>query len=142
MLNTNKMSERKYTFYKLRNWIEILNQNFSKIEFYTFLENPTFSTADLDLIEAELQSTISKVFDRVEIQNQLTWTKTIFTERVKKLQEELEYIDNELGETQKMADRMYNDLYDSGKYRINTLQPLDLDGETANEVSGRQWANK
>lgn len=86
----------------------------------------TFSQNDLSLIERELHNTIKSVLERVEIQNQLTWSKTILGERLKRAQMETEYIDTELRSLQRKADKMHEGLYSCPKIKIRQLQPLDL----------------
>ncbi|XP_046809428.1 histone-lysine N-methyltransferase eggless [Lucilia cuprina] len=85
-----------------------------------------FSKNDLSLIESELHATIKSVLERVEIQNQLTWSKTILTERLKRLEMETEYVDGELKALQRKADKMHEGLYSCPKIKIRQLQPLDL----------------
>ncbi|XP_075165792.1 SET domain bifurcated histone lysine methyltransferase eggless [Haematobia irritans] len=87
---------------------------------------PSFSKYDLTIIEKELHNTIKSVLDRVEIQNQLTWSKTILTERLKRLESETEFVDVELKSLQKKADKMHEGLYSCPKIKIRQLQPLDL----------------
>lgn len=85
-----------------------------------------FSKNDLSLIERELHTTIKSVLERVEIQNQLTWSKTILSERLRRLEMETEYVDNELRSLQRKADKMHEGLYSCPKIKIRQLQPLDL----------------
>lgn len=85
-----------------------------------------FSKNDLNLIEKELHNTIKTVLERVEIQNQLTWSRTILAERLKRLEVETEYVDSELKSLQKKADKMHEGLYSCPKIKIRQLQPLDL----------------
>lgn len=85
-----------------------------------------FSQNDLSLIEGELHNTIKSVLNNLEIQNQLTWSKTILTERLKRLEVETDFIDNELKTLQKKADKMHEGLYSCPKIKIRQLQPLDL----------------
>lgn len=85
-----------------------------------------FSQNDLSLIQAELHNTIKSVLNKVEIQNQLTWSKSILTERLKRLEVETDFIDNELKTLQKKADKMHEGLYSCPKIKIRQLQPLDL----------------
>lgn len=85
-----------------------------------------FSKNDLSLIENELHATIKSVLNKVEIQNQLTWSKTILMERLKRLEMETDYVDGELKALQKKADKMHEGLYSCPKIKIRQLQPLDL----------------
>lgn len=73
-----------------------------------------------------MNDTIKAVLNRVDIQNQLTWSKTILTERLKRLQMETDYVDGELKALQKKADKMHEGLYSCPKIKIRQLQPLDL----------------
>lgn len=66
------------------------------------------------------------MLDKVEIQNQLTWSKTILASRAKALEEETNYIDAELRSLQKKADLMHVTLYQCPKIKVRQLQPLDL----------------
>lgn len=85
-----------------------------------------FSKNDLSVIESELHATIESVLNRVEIQNQLTWSKTILMERLKRLEMETDYVDGELKALQRKADKMHEGLYSCPKIKIRQLQPLDL----------------
>uniref|UniRef100_A0A0A1XE45 Histone-lysine N-methyltransferase eggless n=1 Tax=Zeugodacus cucurbitae TaxID=28588 RepID=A0A0A1XE45_ZEUCU len=86
----------------------------------------SFSQANLDLIEAELESSIKKVLENLEIQNQLTWSKTILETRARRLEEESNLNDELLRSLQKKADQMYSTLYQCPKIRLRQFQPLDL----------------
>lgn len=97
-----------------------------------------FSKNDLSLIERELHNTIKSVLDRVEIQNQLTWSKTILSERLKRLEMETEFVDNELKSLQRKADKMHEGLYSCPKIKIRQLQPLDLNSGKVMGLDGPQ----
>lgn len=86
----------------------------------------SFSQANLELIEAELESSIKNVLENLEIQNQLTWSKTILETRARRLEEESNLNDELLRSLQKKADRMYSSLYQCPKIRLRQFQPLDL----------------
>lgn len=97
-----------------------------------------FSKNDLSLIERELHNTIKSVLDHVEIQNQLTWSKTILSERLKRLEMETEFVDNELKSLQRKADKMHEGLYSCPKIKIRQLQPLDLNSGKVMGLDGPQ----
>lgn len=97
-----------------------------------------FSQNDLLLIERELHNSIKSVLERVEIQNQLTWSKTILSERLKRLERETEYVDNELKSLQRKADKMHEGLYSCPKIKIRQLQPLDLNSGRVMNLEGSQ----
>lgn len=86
----------------------------------------SFSQANLDLIEAELESSIKNVLEKLEIQNQLTWSKTILETRTRRLEEESKLNDELLRSLQRKADQMYSSLYQCPKIRLRQFQPLDL----------------
>ncbi|XP_011202233.3 histone-lysine N-methyltransferase eggless [Bactrocera dorsalis] len=86
----------------------------------------SFTPANLDLIEAELESSIKNVLEKLEIQNQLTWSKTILETRARRLEEESKLNDELLRSLQRKADQMYSSLYQCPKIRLRQFQPLDL----------------
>lgn len=96
------------------------------LSFFFFLAKGSFSQANLELIEAELESSIKNVLENLEIQNQLTWSKTILETRARRLEEESNLNDELLRSLQKKADRMYSSLYQCPKIRLRQFQPLDL----------------
>lgn len=87
---------------------------------------PSFSKNDFLLIENELDKTIKNVLNKVDIQSQLTWSKTILTQRLKHLEMECSCIEKDMRLLQKKADKMHEALYQCPKIKLRQLQPLDL----------------
>uniref|UniRef100_A0A1A9X4V2 Histone-lysine N-methyltransferase eggless n=1 Tax=Glossina brevipalpis TaxID=37001 RepID=A0A1A9X4V2_9MUSC len=87
---------------------------------------PSFSKNDFLLIEDELDKVIKNVLNKVEIQSQLTWSKSILTQRLKHLEVESSRIEKDMRTLQKKADKMHEALYQCPKIKLRQLQPLDL----------------
>ncbi|XP_037896353.1 histone-lysine N-methyltransferase eggless [Glossina fuscipes] len=87
---------------------------------------PSFSKSDFFLIENELDKTIKNVLNKIDIQSQLTWSKTILTQRLKHLEVECSCIEKDMRLLQKKADKMHEALYQCPKIKLRQLQPLDL----------------
>ncbi|XP_054737558.1 histone-lysine N-methyltransferase eggless isoform X1 [Anastrepha obliqua] len=111
-------------------FVEITDSSEDEEEAHTTTQTPitksSFSKVDLDLIKAELESSIKNVLENLEIQNQLTWSKTILTTRARRLEEESNLNDELLRSLQRKADQMYSSLYQCPKIRLRQFQPLDL----------------
>ncbi|CAD7014873.1 histone-lysine N-methyltransferase eggless [Ceratitis capitata] len=86
----------------------------------------SFSKVSLDLVEAELENSIKNVLEKLDIQSQLTWSKTILETRARRLEVESDLNDKLLRTLQKKADQMYSSLYQCPKIRLRQFQPLDL----------------
>ncbi|XP_068146589.1 histone-lysine N-methyltransferase eggless [Drosophila tropicalis] len=85
-----------------------------------------FSCNDLRLIESELEDAIQSVFDKVDIKQQITWSKKILTEKYAQLENKFNVVGTELGRLQKSADQMHFALYNSSQVVQQHKPPLDL----------------
>ncbi|KAH8283494.1 hypothetical protein KR018_004143, partial [Drosophila ironensis] len=74
-------------------------------------EKREFSVNTLKLIEDELEKTVKGVLGRVEIENQVTWSKTILEAKADRLEGEFELAAKEMAAVQRFADNMHSALY-------------------------------
>ncbi|KAH8400919.1 hypothetical protein KR009_001798 [Drosophila setifemur] len=89
-------------------------------------EKSEFSTNDLRLIEDELEDAIKSILNKVEFQNQLSWSKTILQAKADRLERQFALADKELEQVQSTADKMHCALYNSCPVVHKHLPPLDL----------------
>ncbi|XP_055385314.1 histone-lysine N-methyltransferase eggless [Condylostylus longicornis] len=89
-------------------------------------KNNEFSEETIDMIQKELDTVIAGVLSRTEVQNQLTWSKSLLENRIAKIQESSDWINDTLSALQKNADKMNNALYQCPKIEMKILAPLDL----------------
>ncbi|XP_020815410.1 histone-lysine N-methyltransferase eggless isoform X2 [Drosophila serrata] len=89
-------------------------------------EQTEFSKNDLNLIENELEDAIKSVLSKVELQNQLAWSKTILKAKADRLESQFEIVDAELESVQSVADQMHAALYSSCAVVHKNMPPLDI----------------
>ncbi|XP_055858852.1 histone-lysine N-methyltransferase eggless isoform X2 [Episyrphus balteatus] len=86
----------------------------------------TLPKESIEMLEAELEGAIRKVMHNVDIQKQLSWTKQILQQRLTNLQEDSDFVSDQLRALQRKADHMHNSLYQCPKIKLRQLTPLDL----------------
>ncbi|EDW60056.2 LOW QUALITY PROTEIN: uncharacterized protein Dvir_GJ21082 [Drosophila virilis] len=89
-------------------------------------DKPEFSANDLELIEEELEDAIKTVIDRVDLDDQMAWSKSILQAKSQRIGREIELANEELSKLQHMADKMHFALYSSCQVVHKHLPPLDL----------------
>ncbi|EDW01619.1 histone-lysine N-methyltransferase eggless [Drosophila grimshawi] len=89
-------------------------------------EKSEFSSNDLQLIEDELEDAIKTVMGRVEIEDQMAWSKTILQSKTQRIGHEIELANQELSKLQNMADKMHFALYSSCQVVHKHMPALDL----------------
>ncbi|XP_017866387.1 PREDICTED: histone-lysine N-methyltransferase eggless [Drosophila arizonae] len=87
---------------------------------------PEFSANDLQLIENELEDAIKSVINRVDLDDQMAWSKSILQAKSQRIGQEIEMVNDELCKLQNMADKMHFALYSSCQVVHKHLPPLDL----------------
>ncbi|XP_034105624.1 histone-lysine N-methyltransferase eggless [Drosophila albomicans] len=85
-----------------------------------------FSANDLQLIENELEDAIKTVVSKVNLEDQMTWSKTILQSKTERMGRELELANEELSNLQHMADKMHFALYNHCQVVHKHMPPLDL----------------
>ncbi|KAH8391005.1 hypothetical protein KR215_003386, partial [Drosophila sulfurigaster] len=85
-----------------------------------------FSANDLQLIENELEDAIKTVVSKVNLEDQMTWSKTILQSKTERIGRELELANEELSNLQHMADKMHFALYNHCQVVHKHMPPLDL----------------
>ncbi|KAH8370976.1 hypothetical protein KR093_005843, partial [Drosophila rubida] len=85
-----------------------------------------FSENDLHLIENELGDAIKTVISKINLEDQMTWSKTILQTKVERMGRELELANDELSKLQNMADKMHFALYNHCQVVHKHMPPLDL----------------
>ncbi|XP_017045110.2 LOW QUALITY PROTEIN: histone-lysine N-methyltransferase eggless [Drosophila ficusphila] len=89
-------------------------------------ERSDFTRDQLRLIEDELEDAIKGVLDKVEINNQLSWSKTVLQAKADRLERQMALADAELEKVQSTADRMHCALYNSCPVVHKHLPVLDI----------------
>ncbi|XP_037949862.1 histone-lysine N-methyltransferase eggless [Teleopsis dalmanni] len=83
----------------------------------------------IDTVENELCNIIKKTLNGFEIQNQLTWTRSILEARFKRIADESKLIGAELRELQDKTNNMYRSLYSTPKVKLREMPPIHLNTE-------------
>lgn len=91
-----------------------------------FADKAEFSTNDLELIENELEDAIKTVMDKVGMDDQMAWSKTILQKKALRIGLEIELANEELSMLQNMADKMHFALYNQCQVVHKHMPPLDL----------------
>lgn len=102
----------------------------------------TLPKETIEMLQAELEGTIRKVMQNVDIQNQLSWTKQVLQQRLTNLQEDSDFVTEQLRSLQKQADQMHNSLYQCPKIKLRQLTPLDLNSGRMYNPDGDSSSSK
>lgn len=89
-------------------------------------DSMSLSLDTLTLLEEQLENTMKKTFNKINIENQLQWTNQILEHKLVKNEEMADRMDSEIKSLQKLADTMYEQLYKTTNFIIEELPPLDL----------------
>ncbi|KAH8413877.1 hypothetical protein KR222_011270, partial [Zaprionus bogoriensis] len=98
-------------------------------------EKAEFSANDLALIENELEDAIKTVMDKVGLDDQMSWCKTILQTKSQRIEREIELANEELSKLQQMADKMHFALYNQCQVVHKHMPPLDLYQHMSDYVS-------
>lgn len=90
----------------------------------------------MELIEEELEDAIKTVIDRVDLDDQMAWSKSILQAKSQRISREIELANDELSRLQNMADKMHFALYSSCQVVHKHLPPLDLYQNMSDYVVG------
>jgi len=93
---------------------------------YFFVDEAEFSANDLHLIETELEDAIKTVMTKANMDDQMTWSKTILQAKTDRIEREIDLANDELSKLQNMADKMHFTLYNHCQVVHKHLPPLDL----------------
>jgi len=92
------------------------------------------SKNQLRLIEDELEDAINSVLNRVEFQNQISWSKTILQAKADHLEQQMALADAELEKVQSTADKMHCALYNSCPVVHKNLPALEIETSVSDFV--------
>ncbi|XP_055917021.1 histone-lysine N-methyltransferase eggless [Eupeodes corollae] len=119
------------TTFKCQEFVEIIDssdeeESDSATDKVKVSDENTLPKDSIEMLEAELEGAIRKVMHNVDIQKQLSWTKQILQQRLTNLQEDSDFVTEQLRSLQRKADQMHNSLYQCPKIKLRQLTPLDL----------------
>ncbi|XP_017070234.2 histone-lysine N-methyltransferase eggless [Drosophila eugracilis] len=97
-------------------------------------EMSDFSKKELLLVENELEDAIMSVLNKVEFENQMSWSKTILQAKADHLEQQFALADAELEKVQSTSDKMHSALYNFCPVVHEHLPSLDIESSVSDFV--------
>lgn len=101
--------------------------------------NECLSSEIRQLLEQDLDNIIQETLEKVNIEQQMNWTKSILDQKLQHNEDLLSDIDKDLKSLQKMADTMYSKLYRNSNFVIEELPPFDLNTNKQMQLAGPHY---